>query len=415
MGGFFSCHKTKRLFISHYILEQSERVTIMKKRIASLFVTGLCAAMIVGCNSNDAGNGSEPSQIGSSGTAVETTPSTASTTDAEPTEDVTPEVATAEIPEGMYLSELTGEPIDESLKDQRPIAVMVDNEKTALPHYGTAEADIVYELMNSTKNGRITRLMCIFKDWGSIEQLGSIRSTRPTNIVLAAEFNAVLCHDGGPYYNDSYFQQNLFADHFSGIFSRVNNGKSREFTEYIVSGDLDKAFGNSKISTTYNDNRFEDGEKFYFADYGTTVDLAAEGTEVTDVTEVVLPFYHNESTLKYNPDTEMYEYYEYGSAHLDAEDSEPLAFDNVILQNTSHSQLDENGYLVYNYLDNGDQCTGYYLTKGQCIPIYWIKGSQEALTYYFTDSSYSQELQINTGKTYVALVPRDTWGEVELK
>lgn len=383
----------------------------MKKRFASLFVTGLCAAMIVGCSSNDAGT--QTSNIGSSATAIDTTPSTAATTETS-TEETTQEVATAEIPEGMYLSELTGEPIDESLKDQRPIAVMVDNELTALPHYGTAEADIVYELMNSTKNNRITRLMCIFKDWESIEQLGSIRSTRPTNIVLAAEFNAVLCHDGGPYYNDSYFSQSLFADHFSGIFSRVNNGKSREFTEYIVSGDLDSAFSNSSISTTYNDNRFEDGEKFYFADYGTTVDLEAEGEEVSDVTEVVLPFYHNSSTLKYNEETQMYEYYEYGDAHLDAEDNEPLAFDNVILQNTSFSQLDENGYLIYNYLDNGSECTGYYLTKGQCIPIYWIKGSQEALTYYFTDSSYTQELQINTGKTYVALVPRDTWDEVEL-
>jgi len=381
----------------------------MKKRFASLFVTGLCAAMIVGCGSDDS---TQTSSIGSSATAVET-PTDSATTEAS-TEEVAEEVATTEVPEGMYLSELTGEPIDESLKDQRPIAVMVDNELTALPHYGTAEADIVYELMNSTKNNRITRLMCIFKDWESIEQLGSIRSTRPTNIVLAAEFNAVLCHDGGPYYNDSYFAQDLFADHFSGIFSRVNNGKSREFTEYIVSGDLDSAFSNSSISTTYNENRFEDGEKFYFTDYGTTVDLSAEGTEVSDVTEVVLPFYHNSSTLKYNEETQMYEYYEYGEIHLDAEDDEPLAFDNVILQNTSHSQLDENGYLVYNYLDSGEECTGYYLTKGQCIPIYWIKGSQEALTYYFTDAEYTKELQINTGKTYVALVPRDTWDEVEL-
>ena len=69
-----------------------------------------------------------------------------------------------EIPEGMYLSEITGEPISEDIKDQRPIAVMVDNEKTALPHFGTAEADVVYEMMNSTKNDRITRLMCIVKD-----------------------------------------------------------------------------------------------------------------------------------------------------------------------------------------------------------------------------------------------------------
>lgn len=97
--------------------------------------------------------------------------------------------------EGMYRSEITNEWIDESLKNQRPVAIMVDNEKTALPHYGLTEADVVYEIMNSTANGRITRLMAIVKDWGKIQQFGSVRSTRPTNIMLAAEWNAVLCHD----------------------------------------------------------------------------------------------------------------------------------------------------------------------------------------------------------------------------
>ena len=125
-----------------------------------------------------------------------------------------------EVPEGMYLSELTGEPIDEALKDQRPVAVMVDNESIALPHYGTAEADVVYEMMNSTANDRITRLMVLVKDWGAIEQLGSIRSTRPTNVILAAEWNAVLCHDGGPFYINDYLSKANMKEHFSGTFSR---------------------------------------------------------------------------------------------------------------------------------------------------------------------------------------------------
>ena len=60
--------------------------------------------------------------------------------------------------DGMYRSELTNEWIDESLKDQRPIAVMVDNEKTALPHFGVADADVVYEIMNSTLNDRALSL-----------------------------------------------------------------------------------------------------------------------------------------------------------------------------------------------------------------------------------------------------------------
>ena len=75
-------------------------------------------------------------------------------------------------PEGMYRSELTNEWISEDLKEQRPIAVMVDNEKTALPHYGLTRADVVYEMMNSTLNDQITRFMVLFKDYDSVDQIG---------------------------------------------------------------------------------------------------------------------------------------------------------------------------------------------------------------------------------------------------
>lgn len=78
-------------------------------------------------------------------------------------------------PEGMVVSELTGEFIDSALENQRPIAVMIDNEKVALPHYGVTEADIVYEMVNSTHNDRVTRLMALVKDWDSIKQLGNVR------------------------------------------------------------------------------------------------------------------------------------------------------------------------------------------------------------------------------------------------
>ena len=89
---------------------------------------------------------------------------------------------------------------------------MVDNESIALPHYGLTQADVVYEMMNSTENGRITRFMALVKDWETLEQFGSIRSARVTNCILAAEWNAVLCHDGGPFYiDDIYFSDIVFA------------------------------------------------------------------------------------------------------------------------------------------------------------------------------------------------------------
>jgi len=377
----------------------------MKRKIASILVTGLCAMTLFGCSKKE-DNGS----VGSSAVTIDQKKEASDTASSQST-TAENTANSKEVPAGMYLSEITGEPIDESLKNQRPIAVMVDNEATALPHYGTAQADVVYELMNSTANNRITRLMCVVKDWGKIKQLGSIRSTRPTNIVLAAEWNAVLCHDGGPFYNNTYFGYPWGKEHFSGIFSRVNNGKSREFTEYIVTGDLDDAFANSGYSKEYNSNRVEDETHFNFSDYGTEVDLSKAGGEVKDVNEVVLPFKHNGSMLKYNDSTKKYEYYEYGKQHLDADSKEPLAFTNVILQSCSFAQLDQNGYLVYNYLSANKN--GYYLTNGKCIPITWTKLAETDITRYYDMNG--KELTINSGKTYISLIPEDTWKSVDLK
>ena len=97
------------------------------------------------------------------------------------------EVVGEEAPEGYYFSELTHELTDINLKNQRPVAIMVDNEKIALPHYGLTQADVVYEMVNSTANGRITRLMCLVKDWEKLDQFGSIRSTRPTTVIFASD------------------------------------------------------------------------------------------------------------------------------------------------------------------------------------------------------------------------------------
>lgn len=310
--------------------------------------------------------------------------------------------------EGTYISELTGEPISSELKDQRPIAAMVDNESTAYPHYGVAEGDVVYELMNSTANGHITRLMVLQKDWGKVQQLGSIRSVRPTNIMLAAEWNAVLCHDGGPFYVDEYFAKDYGKDHFSGTFSRVDNGKSLEFTEYILAGDLDSNFNNSGISRTYT-NPAAQNPHFNFVPYGQKVDITTTGTAVP-AQKAVLPFEHTTSTLTYNPNTATYDLSCYGNLHVDAEDNQTLTFKNVILQECDYTLYDENGYMVYNCVATGQP--GYYLTEGWAIPIVWTKATEDGVTKYFDKNG--NPLQINTGKTYISLVPTEMWGSLSI-
>jgi len=313
----------------------------------------------------------------------------------------------ATTPQGnQYRSELTNEWIDISLQKQRPVAIMVDNEKTALPHYGLTEADVVYEMMNSTANGRITRLMAIVKDWGKITQFGSIRSTRPTNFMLAAEWNAILCHDGGPFYINDWAAK-PYSNNLSGGFKRINNGKPREFTEYVCTGELASRIQKAGFSKEYN--AYYSGQHFAFSD--TEIDLAIY-PEAVPCTEIDLPFTHNQSKLIYNAATNTYDYYEYGKAHKDAlHNNAQLTFKNLLIQDTTFSQLDKNGYMIYNAIDVGR--SGYYITDGKMIPVVWAKVGESAPTVYYRLTG--EPLQLNTGKTYIALVPSDSWQSIVIK
>ena len=366
----------------------------MKKRALLLGMMLTLAVTSVGCGKKEAdANITEPIYEESSEEAV-----VGDVVDNEEEED---------LPDGKVRNELTGELIDESLANQRPIAVMVDNESIALPHYGLTQADVVYEMMNSTENGRITRFMALVKDWETLEQFGSIRSARVTNCILAAEWNAVLCHDGGPFYIDEYIALPS-VDDFNGGFSRVNNGKSREYTEYIVSGDLDKKFASTGASKEYNKYYTENHFKF-----------AKEDTDIADGTSAVtvdIPFPHNGSYLTYDESEKVYKYFEYKKEHVDPQNGNAqLSFKNVILQCTPfelHSWgdgvYDPNGYMYYKIENN--KGTGNYITNGKAEEITWSKGGLTDNTKYYDASG--NEIKINIGKTYIALVPDDAWGDL---
>lgn len=374
----------------------------MKKKLCAVLLSALVVTtLFAGCG----GNGGEASSESGSDATV----SWDELTSEEQSSIQQEEIINDEAPrEGMYRSELTNEWIDESLKDQRPVAIMVDNEKTALDHYGMTQADIVYEMMNSTANGEVTRFMAIVKDWESITRFGSIRSIRPTNFMIAPEYNAILIHDGGPFYIDPYLG-NPWIDNLSGGFARIENGKPREFTEYVTTGEIAKRIEANNIDREYNS--YYEGAHFQFASKANPVKLESK-SDAQACSLVDLPFPHNGSELEYDPASNTYLYYEYGMAHVDPEnDNKQLAFTNVIIQSAVCEQFDENGYMQFNLLNKSGN--GWYITGGQAIPITWQKGMDTSPTKYY--DSEGKELTLNTGKTYIALVSQTRWGELVLK
>ncbi|MBO4980751.1 MAG: DUF3048 domain-containing protein [Lachnospiraceae bacterium] len=396
-----------------------------KKAFALLLSTVLAACVLTGCQDTKEIASpivTEESASQSDKTSLQTEPAASSETSVSETsasESATSETAkesqseksakpVVENHDNMYRSELTNEWIGNALKSQRPVAVMVDNEVTALDHYGLTQADIVYEMMNSTANGEVTRLMAIVKDWGSITRFGSIRSVRPTNFMIAPEYNAVLVHDGGPFYINEYLT-NPWVNNLSGGFARINNGKAREFTEYVTTGEIASRMKSAGYSTEYNS--YYQGQHWQFADETAPVDLSSV-YNVKDCTLVDLPFPHNSSELKYDEGSGTYLYYEYGRAHIDPEnDDKQLAFTNVILQRADVTELDANGYMKFNILNQTG--SGYYITGGKAIPVTWEKNDAVDPTKFY--DSNGTEITLNTGRTYIALVSSTRWNELVLK
>ena len=71
-----------------------------------------------------------------------------------------------------YVNPLTGEGCARDIAQKRPVAVMLNNLKKALPQLGVSQADIIYE---APAEGGITRMLAVFQ---SVEEVGNIGSVR---------------------------------------------------------------------------------------------------------------------------------------------------------------------------------------------------------------------------------------------
>lgn len=48
------------------------------------------------------------------------------------------------------------------------------------------------------------------------------------------------------------------------------------------------------------------------------------------------------------------------------------------------------------------------------MEVTWIKPAENEITIYLNKQT-GEQIELNTGKTYVALVPSDSWGQVVIK
>lgn len=290
---------------------------------------------------------------------------------------------------------ITGEALEDTDSTQRPVAIMVDNSKYALPQYGISNADIIYEMVTE---GGITRLMAVYSDLNDVELVGPVRSARDQFVQFVLPLNAIYVHIGCSIYASNMLNAYNYQD-IDGLYLGVTSfdfDKEREktyayehcwFTKANLIRDGIAATGLNTTGNLY--------PAFNFADHTkapVTLEIGEDATNIalaySSYTDVA--FHYNAADGKYYKDT-------YGTAHMDAATNTQLSFDNVLLLHTIVS-LYEDGLCTSFDLSQGE---GYYFYGGKYIPVMWEKGNPEN-PLKITDLD-GNLIEINTGKSYVGI------------
>ncbi|MCD8216992.1 MAG: DUF3048 domain-containing protein [Clostridiales bacterium] len=313
-------------------------------------------------------------------------------------EDLVEEEPAQEEPthEGEARSDLTGEWIEEELAAQRPLAVMIGNTEIATPQYGICLADLIYE---APVEGCLTRLLAFYQDYESLEKIMSIRSCRLYYIDWALEFDAIYMHAGQAYLaedmlSNSYVNNlSSLEGSLSSIFFR-DSSKNAPHNLYVTGESIADGISIKGYETEHD----ADYTSHYQFDEDDEVEITLSGGE--DAVVVQPGYLVNEPWFVYNPETGLYDRYQYGAAQTDAITGEQLAVKNILIQVCDWYTADsESGYLDVTTTGTGN---GYYITNGAAIPVTWSKDSQtDATRYYDADGN---EITLNQGKTWVCIV-----------
>lgn len=298
---------------------------------------------------------------------------------------------------------LTGEPMEPEYERNRPVAVMLNNLKAALPQLGVSQADIIYEI---PAEGQITRMLAVFQSLEGVQNLGSIRSTRTYYLEVALGHDALLVHAGGS--PGAY--QDLSAwdmDHMDGvrggadaaIFWRDKERRRNAGYEHslLTSGE--------KIQSYLDEGHFrterKEGDTYAqaFAEDGTPA-----GGTAAEQAKLYFSRYKT-GTFDYNAGTGLYMVGQYGGEYLDGNTGEQVGVTNVLVLETDISVIrgDTEGRLSVRLTGGG---SGTFLCGGKAIPIRWSKADRSSPFLYTTQSG--APLVLGQGRSYVCIMDPET-------
>lgn len=368
--------------------------------IGAAVLVAIIALVIVLCNVN----GKKKTTTTVSEIETTDTPSEEATTKEKTTEKDTETEVETEKGDEKYRNPLTGLEVAEDITNNRPVSIMVNSIKQAMPHVGTSKADVIIEMK---EEGGITRIMALYQDITGVGDIGTVRSTREYYYSWIKAFDGIMVHAGG----DSWVLDKIKGEGYPTVDWLTNSGmafwrdedrKAKAGSEHSLFTSSERlqiminALGFSKTHTTDNYTKFK------FAEDGTPKDGAT-----ANYANAIFSGYKNTS-FQYDENTGKYNVLFWNEPYIDAGNNTQVAVTNVIILPVSNWEApDAWGKVRQKYDMSGGK--GYYLNGGKYVEINWTKGD------YNSDATYGNPLtmtnldgtplEIGTGKTYICVVP----------
>lgn len=305
--------------------------------------------------------------------------------------------------DGQIRSYLTGQMTDAAKADRRPVAVMMSNDKEALPQYGINRAGVVYE---APVEGGMNRYMSIIEDFDNLDRIGSVRSCRTYYVFFAREFDAIYAHYGQSTFAKPYLADVDNINGLDGIGSVAyyrSNDRKRPHNAYTSGKRLQKAIGQLGYSQTY-DSTYQ-GHYLFARDGVTGLLDKRPGVMAADL--VKTGYTMNKAYFRYDSSDGLYHRYQYGGVHQGNEG--PITVKNVIFQCCQMGHYATTEYLDVNV--HTSEC-GFFMTEGKAIPINWKKDGEFGVTRYY--DLEGNEIVLNQGKTWVCIIPTRDFDKIEI-
>lgn len=311
----------------------------------------------------------------------------------------------------------------------RPIAVMIDNSKDAMPHAGLNKAYIVYEMI---AEGGESRLMALFKGV-NLEKIGPVRSSRHYFLDYARENDAIYVHYGWSPEAESDIKtyginniNGVTSDsiYFWRVSDKVAPHNAVTSTKRILQAAKDKGYRTtSTISSilNYKVDEFTLTDKYTSsaknvdsvgnsitnsAVKSENVNNANSNIEVLSASKISIPFSQfNVARWEYDAQNKNYIRYSKNIQEVDWDSKEPYTAKNIIITFIKNEILNDGENKGRQTMNTTGIKDGYYITNGEAIKIKCEKTTRGGKTVY--KDLNGNVIDVNDGNTFIEICPID--------